>query len=131
MLKMRTRYLFSRCKMNRVGQTATDFVVRYEDGTEQLLSSITAKYIILWFFQKGCGACSESAEYLRTSENIKRTLSASTTVLIPIDVDQYPEFAGELYELQYYPSFYVLNDSHHVLLKEASTDKLNAFLNIL
>lgn len=127
-LKMRTRFLLSRCKLNRVGTLATDFFVHPDGGSDQLLSSIMGKYIILWFFRKGCGACSESADYLRNSEKVKRLSSAGTTVLIPIDVDQFPELMGELYELQYYPSFYILNDKHQVILKEASVDKLDAFL---
>lgn len=107
---------------------ATDFIVHSDGGSDHLLSSIMGKYIILWFFRKGCGACSESADYLRNSEKVKRLSSAGTTVLIPIDVDQFPELMGELYELQYFPSFYILDEKHQVILKEASVDKLDGFL---
>ena len=128
MLKMRAQFLLSRCRMNRVGQLATDFVIRADDGQEQLLSQLKADYIILWFFQLGWGACSESAEYLRNSETVQNAFGSSDIILIPIDVEKEPDLVGNLYELQYYPVFYVIGKDNTIILKEASLDRVDAFL---
>lgn len=127
MLKMRAQFLLSRCRMNRVGQPATNFVIHTDGGQEKMLSSITTDYIILWFYQKGCSACSESADYFMNSETAQRVMESNDIALIPIDIEQYPDLAGESYELQYYPVFYVLGKNHATIIKEASLDKLNNF----
>lgn len=109
-----------------------DFAAIFLDGAQDLLlSQVEADYIILWFYRKGCGACSESSKYFKTSGKVKRLFSQKSIVLIPIDVGQYPDCAIEQYELQYYPTFYVLNRERQVLVKEASTARLDAFLDSL
>ena len=129
--KMRARFLLSRCMMNRVGQKATDFGFRDDDGRESLLSRVEADYILIWFYQKGCGACAEAADYLKSSENVSKAFSLHKIALVQIDVEKYPELPGEQYELQYFPVFYVLDKQHRVLVKEASLDKLAFFIDTL
>lgn len=128
LLKMRSQFLLSRCKMNRVGQPATDFVLHTDGGQEKMLSQIKAEYIILWFFQNGCGACSESAEYLKNSETAQSAFGTNDIILIPINVEKNPDLVGNLYELQYYPVFYVIGKDRTIILKEASLDRVDAFL---
>lgn len=125
--KMRARFLLSRCLMNRVGDKANDFVICSADGENQSLSQISADTLLLWFYQEGCRACSESADYLKNSATAHRAFEKYNITLISIDVKQYPNLAGNLYELQYYPVFYLLDKNRHIILKEATLDKIDSF----
>ena len=127
----RAGFLLSRCRMNSPGQEAKDFIIRNKNGQEQMLSDICANIILIWFYKTGCSACSESADYLRQSDKVKRAVTKSNMTIIPIDINQYPDLPGHLYELQYYPSFYILDSNHRVILKEASLSRLDTFLDTL
>lgn len=39
-----------------------------------------------------------------------------------------PNLVGNLYELQYYPVFYVIGKDKTIILKEASLDRVDVFL---
>ncbi|MGM9739519.1 MAG: hypothetical protein ACI3ZP_02860, partial [Candidatus Cryptobacteroides sp.] len=82
----------------------------------------------LWFYQQGCGAYSESAEYLQYSDTAQSAFRTNNIVLIPINVENEPDVVGNLYELQYYPVFYLIGKDNTIILKEASLDKIDAFL---
>lgn len=127
-LKMRAQFLLHRCKMNRVGQQAADFIIHCDSGMEKTLSQLNADYILLWFYQNGCGACMEAAEYLKNSETAKKAFETNDIVLIPINVEKEPVLVENLYELQYYPVFYVIGKDKAIILKEASLDRVDAFL---
>lgn len=126
--KLRPKFLLDRCKMNRVGEMAADFILKKDGDVSCRLSELYADYILLWFYQKGCDSCVESSQYLKGKQESQSLIKNRSVILVPLDLDVYSSLRGTSYELQYSPTFYVLDSNHRVLLKEASLERLDAFV---
>lgn len=131
LLKMRPKYLHDIASLNLPGQVAKDIMVQSSDGHGDMLSAINGEYIVVCFLQNECAACKAAEEYLTDSDVVKVLKKSGRVVFVKVDCSDDALIRGESYELQYFPSFYILDSKHNVLQKEVSLDRLHAFLTDL
>lgn len=143
-------------RKNNPGSKATNFSFETVSGEKTDLYKQKAKYILVFFYEPGCGGCASAIESLQpivqVQEWIKRgdleilAIYANTEQSLWEDYQQYiPSLwinglnadrsilAHNLYDLKASPTFYLLDDKKVVLLKDRNLAEnigyLERFLN--
>lgn len=139
------------CSLNCRGSVAADF--RYTDrkGRTGSLHKVKAEYVILFFSNPGCHACKDIIDALSKDEKIAALVAQGRVAVLNIYIDEdlgewykympiYPDEwtnaydpdhiirDDELYSVRAIPSLYLLDGQKRVLLKDATTEKLMAYI---
>lgn len=153
-LKSTPQYRLQMVLRNRIGNKAIDFKYTLLSGKEKTLYSLQAEYTLLFINNPGCDACSNSIRFINNSEPIQRFLKSNRITILSFypDEDQelwrrhyseYPKnwtvgydkdlivLRNNLYDLKAIPSFYLLDKGKTVLLKDATLQEIERYLNTL
>lgn len=135
---------------NRIGTTATDFVVTDKDNNPIELYGTEAEYLLVFFHNPNCGICAETKEKLLKSEVVGRMIDAGKLKVFAVcpydeydlwETTEYPENWLSGYDKEqrinkeylYYflesSSIYLLDKDKNILMKDARFDFLETFLS--
>lgn len=140
------------CALNRTGTRAADISFTDLHGKRHSLYGTKAAYTLLFFSNPGCPACKEITETLQASPKVAYMLEegdlAVVNVYIDRELDKWREYASEYpdswicgydqdyrvrsdvtYNVRAIPSLYMLDSDKVVLLKDATTEAVMAFIN--
>lgn len=134
---------------NQTGSKAEDFVFADKEGREYHIFNVDAPYILLMFTNPDCSICREVQEEMSGMELLDKLQKEGKLKVVAIfpgtdyelwRAHKYPDSwqAGydlsgsikeeRLYEIQYYPCFYLLDSEKNVLIKEAEWGKLKRLI---
>lgn len=137
---------------NRIGTTATDFVVMDKDNNPIELYGVEAEYLLVFFHNPNCGICAETKEKLSKSEVVGRMIDAEKLKVFAVcPYDEYDLWMDSEYpkkwlcgydkeqrinkEYLYYflesSSMYLLDSNKMVLKKDLRLDLLEEYLSKL
>lgn len=142
------------CALNRTGTRAADISFTDRDGRRRSLYGTRAEYTLLFFSNPGCPACREITETLQGSPKARALVSAGTLAVVNVyidrELDEWRKYVSEYpddwtcgydhgysvrsdvtYNVRAIPSLYVLDADKVVLLKDATTEAVMAFINRL
>lgn len=135
---------------NRVGEVATDFEFMLRDGGRGRLSEINAKYILVFFSDPDCDRCNSVKAQIDASAVVRIKLLLGDLALLSVcvegDTDAWKRiktpdewidacdekgaiYDQELYDIPGLPSFYLLDSSHRVILRDAHFQLVENFLD--
>ena len=135
---------------NRVGEVATDFEFMLRDGERGRLSEIDAKYILVFFSDPDCDRCNSVKAQIDASAVVRIKLLLGDLALLSVcvegDTDAWKRIKtpdewidacdekGEIYDQELYdipglPSFYLLDSSHRVILRDVHFQLVENFLD--
>ena len=137
--------------LNRRGKVANDFVYTLSDGTSRQMHQLKADYTILFFYDPGCGSCTEVLAHLKSSPLLEEWLGGKRVKLLALYPDEEYELwesyrpnvpqswinaydkehkilYEELYDLKAMPTLYLLDKTKKVLLKDASWRQIEEYL---
>lgn len=145
--KIRPTMLLRSVSKNRVGSAAADFVYQLADKSSHRLSEVESPYTLLLFFDPSCDECHQVIELLAHADWLtERIGQKQVTVLaiypgeehslwrqmqpqmpsdwvVGLDADGVI-YGQELYDLQGFPSLYLLDAQKQVILKETSPEAI-------
>jgi len=148
--KERPRYLLEMALKNRPGDVAADFTYRTRDGAMNRLSGIKADYVVLYFNDPDCTDCQRVKEALLSLPVMNEFMKAGRLCLLSVCVegktpawekaifparwiDGYDEgkrlTREQVYDLKAMPTLYLLDSGKRVILKDASAEKIEAWLS--
>ncbi len=142
------------CSLNRYGTQASDFSFKDKNGRVHNLHGIKADYTVLFFSNPGCTACRDIILALRGMRRLPSLISSGRVAVVNIYIDReldkwreyeknYPEdwLSGydykfiirdnALYNVRAIPSLYLLDSEKKVMMKDAVTQKVVAFLETI
>lgn len=135
---------------NRVGEVATDFEFMLRDGGRGRLSEINAKYILVFFSDPDCDRCNSVKTQIDASAVVRIKLLLGDLALLSVcvegDTDAWKRiktpdewidacdekcaiYDQELYDIPGLPSFYLLDSSHRVILRDVHFQLVENFLD--
>ena len=135
---------------NRVGEVATDFEFMLRDGGRGRLSEINAKYILVFFSDPDCDRCNSVKAQIDASAVVRIKLLLGDLALLSVciegDTDAWKRiktpdewidacdekcaiYDRELYDIPGLPSFYLLDSSHRVILRDVHFQLVENFLD--
>ncbi len=135
---------------NRVGEVATDFEFMLRDGGRGRLSEINAKYILVFFSDPDCDRCNLAKAQIDASAVVRIKLLLGDLALLSVcvegDTDAWKRiktpdkwidacdekcaiYDQELYDIPGLPSFYLLDSSHRVILRDVHFQLVENFLD--
>ena len=135
---------------NRVGEVATDFEFMLRDGGRGRLSEINAKYILVFFSDPDCDRCNSVKAQIDASAVVRIKLLLGDLALLSVcvegDTDAWKRiktpdewidacdekcaiYDQELYDIPGLPSFYLLDSSHRVILRDVHFQLVENFLD--
>lgn len=146
--KIRYKTLLQIANRNKVGDIATDFT--FFSGKTQTLHSLSANYLVIFFYVPKCPSCEENLRILKENADLSAILNEKALTLamyadgneniwkeyadnIPkewingIDLDQQILKKG-LYDLKASPTIYLLDKDKRVLLKDIDLYNLLDYL---
>lgn len=146
------RYQARVCGINRKGSQAPDFAFTDIRGREHRLHSIKAEYTLLFFSNPGCHACREIIETITSRPYVDPFIASGRLAVVNIYIDEeidawkayepnYPRNWStgydsrkvirdtELYNVRAIPSLYLLDADKRIIMKDAPTEKVMAFLD--
>lgn len=145
------RYEASQCRRNGFGQTAVDFNFKDAKGNRGSLHGIRADYTMLFFSNPGCSSCKEIIDDIKSCGCISPMLADKRLAIVNIYIDEevqkwreylpnYPnswingyDYTFTLrdspnYDIRAIPSLYLLDGKKRVLMKDAPTHRVLAYL---
>ena len=135
---------------NRVGEVATDFEFMLRDGGRGRLTEINAKYILVFFSDPDCDRCNSVKTQIDASAVVRIKLLLGDLALLSVcvegDTDAWKRiktpdewidacdekcaiYDQELYDIPGLPSFYLLDSSHRVILRDVHFQLVENFLD--
>ena len=135
---------------NRVGEVATDFEFMLRDGGRGRLTEINAKYILVFFSDPDCDRCNLVKAQIDASAVVRIKLLLGDLALLSVcvegDTDAWKRiktpdewidacdekcaiYDQELYDIPGLPSFYLLDSSHRVILRDVHFQLVENFLD--
>lgn len=120
--KARPAYQLELAMKNRVGDKATDFSYTTEHGTTSKLYQAKGDPLLLFFFRPDCPSCQESKDYIK-GRGIDRRIEI---LYVNPDTDPHLE---KIYDLRASPVMYLLSGDKKVLLKDATIDQVEYYIN--
>lgn len=141
------RRLLERMRLNRIGETATDFVYTKLDGSKHRLISETAPCTLLVFATEGCYSCHDALGSIAANAQLRADVDRGDigvlVVYVQISREGYEaelpslpnwvasgyDATGEildkpLYDIKASPTVYVISRSGKVLAKDLAPERL-------
>lgn len=145
--KIMAEYRLKMALKNRVGQKATDFIIKDRYGKSHKLSEIKNDYILLYFNNPGCHACQQVTKMISQSPAFHDARLSIVAVYADDDfeewkrcVDDIPSewingyspggnlMKKELYDLKAIPTLYLLDGNGTVMFKDAVFEQIANYL---
>ena len=150
---MRNAYRFeaAQCRRNGFGQTAVNFKFKDAGGNKGSLHAVQADYTMLFFSNPGCTSCKEIIDDINSCGCISPMIADKRLAIVNIYIDEevqkwreylpnYPkswingyDYTFLLrdsadYDIRAIPSLYLLDGKKRVLMKDAPTQRVLAYL---
>ena len=149
--KIRPAHLLELAKKNRVGEKAINFTYTMANGQSGTLYNVKADYLLLFFYNPGCEACKEIIEQLTTSSLLADLLKNKKIKILAVypdeDLAAWKDYVShipstwinsfdksvslkndEIYDLKAIPTLYLLDADKKVILKDATFNQVEEFL---
>ena len=149
--KIRPRLLLQLAYRNRVGSRAEDIVYTTESGRSGRLYTISARYILLMFYNPDCMECQLTTNELKSSSVITSAVSSGRLKVLAVYPDENMDIwrnhlndfpsswingydkslvirTNQTYDLKAIPTLYLLDENKHVILKDTSVGHLHDYL---
>ena len=149
--KIRPKALLKLALQNRVGTPASDFTYTLASGKQSKLSDLKSDYIILFFNNPGCHACTEMVNALKNAAIINKLITEKKLTILSVYPDEeladwkkhLSEFPKtwinsydkkftirneQTYDLKAMPTLYLLSKDKTVLLKDATPGAVESYL---
>jgi len=147
--KLRPRKLLELALKNRPGGPAADFEFLGRDGVKRRMSSLTAEYTLLYFYDPTCDECGRVKKRLASTPIVGDMLQSGRLDVLSVSVAGDDEVwrrldvpkgwtdgrdPGErlvrnaVYDLKAMPTLYLLDPEKRVLLKDASAEQVEEYL---
>lgn len=120
--KARSSYQLELALKNRIGAKATDFSYTTEQGATKKMYQTKGDPLLLFFFRPDCPSCKETKDYIK-GRGIDKRLEI---LYVNPDQDLHLE---KLYDLRASPVLYLLSADKTVLLKDATIDQVEYYIN--
>lgn len=140
-------------RKNRIQTIASNFGYIDTEGRSDSLYNIKAEYTLLMFYSPGCHACELAEDQIRNSKQINSAISNGSLKVLAFapeaPVDVWKEFQKKLpstwinaydpqqivwlkriYDIQGFPTIYLLDKDKRVLLKDTSIRRIEEFLKL-
>ncbi|MDR0698117.1 MAG: DUF5106 domain-containing protein [Tannerella sp.] len=150
--KIRPRHLLELARRNRIGSKAEDFVYTTASGKTGRLYDLSAKYLLLMFYNPDCVECQRTMEILKQSPAVVDAVSSGRLKLLAVypdeDLDAWKNHqkdvpsswinaydksqaikSNEIYDLKAIPMLYLLDKDKKVILKDTSTGDIHEYLD--
>lgn len=146
------RFPYEVVTRNQIGEVAEDFSFTDKSAGLQTLHGIDSPYILLMFTNPECSLCRAAESRLGALQALRDLQQRSKLRILAVCPGQdrdawlahnYPSgwISGydesgvirdkRLYEIQYYPCFYILDSEKKVLLKEGGLEQIEKFFTYL
>jgi thiol-disulfide isomerase/thioredoxin len=149
--KIRPRHQLTLAYRNRTGSKAADFTYMQASGTIGNLYGISARYLLLMFYNPDCTECRHTMEMLNNSTALTAAVSSGKMKVLAVYPDENPEAwrkhlrdvpaawingydksmavkNKEIYDLKAIPTLYLLDKDKKVLLKDASAGDIHEYI---
>lgn len=149
--KVRPQYQLNLAYKNRVGKKASDFTYTLNSGKTGSLYNVSAKYILLMFYNPDCVECQRTTEMLKNSPVVSAAVTSGKLKVLAVYPDENLEAwkkhmsdipsswingydksltvkNNEVYDLKAIPTLYLLDKDKMVILKDASTGSIHEYL---
>lgn len=120
--KIRPQYQLELALKNRVGDKAIDFEYTTPNGSKAKLYGKTGDPLLLFFYRPDCQYCKDVKDYITSKKLNKRV----EILLVNPDVDTHLD---AIYDLRASPTLYLLDKDKAVLLKDATIEQIEQYLN--
>lgn len=150
--KVRPQARLKLAQNNRIQTKAINFSYTLASGAQGSLYKLSADYILLFINNPGCHACAETIEALKKAPTIHQLLTEKKLIILSIypdeELDEWRKHLNEfpkewisgydkklamrdqqLYDLKAIPTLYLLNKEKKVLLKDATAEAIEEYLN--
>lgn len=137
---------------NRIHTKALNFTYTLASGAQGSLYQLNSDYILLFINNPGCHACAETIEALKNATAINALLKEKKLTILSIypdeELDEWHKHLSEfpkewingydkkltirdqqIYDLKAIPTLYLLNKEKIVLLKDATAETIEEYLN--
>ena len=149
--KVRTQHFLQLTNRNRVGSKAEDIVYTTASGSTGRLYNLSARYLLLMFYNPDCKECKETTDLLKKSQAVTAAVASGRLKVLAVYPDEdiaiwrdhlneipsswingYDKTqvikTNEVYDLKAIPTLYLLDADKKVILKDISVAQLDGFL---
>jgi thiol-disulfide isomerase/thioredoxin len=149
--KIRPRHQLTLAYRNRIGFKAEDFTYTLASGKTGNLYGVSAKYVLLMFYNPDCVECRHTMEMLKNSTALTAGISSGKVKVVAVYPDENLEAwqrhvkdvpsawingydkslavkNNEIYDLKAIPTLYLLDKDKKVILKDTSTADIHEYL---
>ena len=149
--KIRPKARRSLAQKNRIGTKALDFTYTLANGKQGTLYALKAPYTLLFINNPGCHACNETIKALKQSPTVSQAIAQHKVKVLSLypDIDlaewqkHLSDFPSDwingydkkqmidqknLYDLKAIPTLYLLDKDKTVLLKDATAEEIEEYL---
>jgi hypothetical protein len=149
--KIRPRHLLKLACRNRTGSKAEDFTYIAASGKAGNLYGLSAKYLLLMFYNPDCVECQHTMEMLKNSTAVAAAVESGNMKVLAVYPDENLEAwnrhrqdvpaswinaydksltvkNSEIYDLKAIPTLYLLDRDKKVILKDTSTADIHEYL---
>jgi thioredoxin-related protein len=149
--KIRPRHLLKLACRNRTGSAAEDFTYTTAAGKTGRLYGLSAKYLLLMFYNPDCVECQHTMEMLKNSTAVAAAVESGHMKVLAVYPDENLEAwhkhlkdvppawinaydksltvkNNEIYDLKAIPTLYLLDKDKKVILKDTSTADIHEYL---
>ena len=150
--KIRPRFELQLAYRNRPGSKAEDFVYTTASGTTGRLYKISARNVLLMFFNPDCRECKETTEQIKKSTAITSAVTSGKLKVLAVYPDETLDLwrkhlneipaswingydkeqtirNNHIYDLKAIPTLYLLDENKNVILKDTSVGHIHDFLS--
>jgi hypothetical protein len=149
--KIRPRHQLELAYRNRPGVGAQDFTYTPVSGKPGTLYGISADLLLLMFYNPDCSECQRTMEKMKASQTLARCITSGAVKVLAVYPDEKPEVwqkhlndvpaewingydgsqaikNNEIYDLKAIPALYLLDKDKKVILRDASVEDIQAYL---
>ena len=122
--KEQNLFLINSLNKNKVGSQATDFSYTDEQGKKHRISDITIPYTLLYMYDPDCETCHEVEKEMNQEPRLK---DGSLITIVRVNAMARRELWQDYY-FRSFPTIYLLDNQHRVVLKDAEIAQIVSFL---
>lgn len=149
--KIRPKEQLKLAMKNRYGQKANNFRYTLASGQKSYLYQIKAEFVLIFFNNPGCHACRETISYLKQAPAVNQMFDSGKLKILSLytddEIDYWRKHLNEfpkqwicaydkemrirdkqVYDLKAIPTLYLLNNKKIVLLKDATPQQVENYL---
>ena len=151
--KIRPKALLELALRNRINTQAADFTYTLSSGKQSKLYDLKADYVLLFFNNPGCHACTEIVNVLKNAAIIDKLITEKKLIILSVYPDEeiadwkkhLSEFPQtwinsydkkftirdkQIYDLKAMPTLYLLDKNKSVILKDAVPGVVEEYLTV-